>query len=118
MNVTIEINGLYVRANHGVMAQERVVGNDFEVDLQLVYPSDEAVGSDRLDATLNYADVVDEVKRVMAEPSALLEHVAGRIRRALMSRFPRIESGMVRVAKLSPPIAGAKLRSVAVALSW
>lgn len=118
MNVTIEINGLYVRANHGVMAQERVVGNDFEVDLRLVYPSAEAVESDRLDATLNYAEVVDEVKRVMAEPSELLEHVVGRLRRALMARFPRIESGMIRVAKLSPPIAGAKLHSVAVKLSW
>lgn len=118
MNVTIEVNGLYVRANHGVMAQERVVGNDFEVDLRLVYPSEEAVESDRLDATLNYAEVVDEVKRVMAEPSELLEHVVGRLRRALMSRFPRIESGIIRVAKLSPPIAGAKLHSVAVKLSW
>ena len=97
---------------------ERVVGNDFEVDLRLVYPSDAAVESDRLDATLNYADVVDEVKRVMGEPSALLEHVAGRIRRGLMTRFPRIESGMIRVAKLNPPIAGTKLRSVAVTLNW
>ena len=41
----------------------------------------------------------------MAEPSALLEHVAGRIRQALVEAYPAIESGRISVAKLAPPLA-------------
>lgn len=116
--IVIEIDRLALRACHGVMEQERLVGNDFEVSLRVVYPAAAAVESDCLDATLNYAEAVDVVRGVMAEPSALLENVCGRIRRELVARFPAIESGMVRVVKLHPPIAGVKIAGVAVELSW
>lgn len=116
--IVIEINGLAIRAHHGVIEQERTVGNDFEVSLRLAYPASAAVESDHLESTLNYADVIGVVREVMAEPSALLEHVCGRLRKALMERFPLIEGGMVSVAKLTPPVAGVKLRSVAVELAW
>lgn len=116
--ITIEINGLTMRANHGVLPQERTVGNDFKIDLRLTYPAHRAVATDSLDATLNYAEVIQTVKRVMAQPSALLEHVCGRIRDELLRDFPLIEAGTVRVAKLSPPIGGVQLQSVAVELAW
>lgn len=115
--VTIRINRLRLYARHGVEAQERVVGNMFEVDLELDYPATAAVALDRLDGTLNYAEAVDTVKEVMAEPSALLEHVCGRLRDALMERWPAISRGTVTVAKLSPPIS-APLGSVSVTLRW
>ena len=38
MKATIVIDGLRIRARHGVLPQERVVGNEFEVSLSLVYP--------------------------------------------------------------------------------
>ena len=117
-SIVIEINGLAVRARHGVFPQERAVGNDFEVDLRIEYPAREAVDHDRLDATLNYAEAAAVVREVMSVPSQLLENVCGRLRVALMERFPAIIAGRVRVAKLNPPIAGAQLRSVAVELSW
>lgn len=116
--VTIEVNRLRCRANHGVLPQERVVGNEFEVSLRLVYPALKAVAEDDLSATLDYAAACAVVKEVMAEPSALLEHVCGRLRSALLARFPLIGAGMVRVAKLNPPIPSAQMESVAVELSW
>lgn len=116
--VRIEIDGLRVFARHGVLEQERTVGNEFEVSALLEVAASRAVATDLLESTVNYAEVCAVIKEVMATPSALLEHLCGRLRDALSERFPAIEGGMVRVAKLNPPIPNVKLNSVAVSLSW
>lgn len=115
MKTTIEITRLRLHAFHGVLEQERRVGNDFEVSVTVGYPV--VIGSDELSATLNYAELIDVVKKVMAEPSALLEHVAYRIGEAVTSRWPLIDGGMVRVAKLTPPVRS-EVAEVAVTLNW
>lgn len=117
MKGTVEINGLRVFARHGVLAQERQVGNLFEVTAHLVYPMERAMQHDDLDGTLNYAEAVEVIRDVMSTPSALLENVAMRIHAALTARFPLIEGGCIRVAKITPPIA-AELDSVAVKIEW
>ena len=60
--------------------------------------------TDRLEDTLSYADLVALVKREMAQPSALLEHVAGRIAKAVLLSYPQAEQVMVRITKLNPPM--------------
>ncbi|MDE5668281.1 MAG: dihydroneopterin aldolase [Duncaniella sp.] len=117
MKGTVEINGLRIFARHGVLPQERQVGNLFEVSAHLVYPMDRALEHDDLDGTLNYAEATEVITDVMSEPSALLEHVAMRIKNALTDRFPLIEGGSIRVAKITPPIA-AELDSVAIKIEW
>lgn len=117
ITTTIEINRLRLRANHGVMSQERKIGNTFEVTAHLRCQAEGAVSSDELSATLNYAEAIDTIKAVMAEPSQLLEHVAGRIRSALTDRFPIISGGRITVAKLTPPIP-VEVESVAVTIEW
>ncbi len=105
MKATITIDRLRLRAFHGVGSQERRVGNVFEITVSLVYPPAlKAVVSDNVDDTLNYADAVEIIRKVMSEPSDLLEHVAGRIRSALLSAYPAIESGRISVVKLAPPV--------------
>lgn len=117
MKGTVEINGLRMYARHGVLPIERAVGNMFELDIRLVYPMDRAMSEDRLDGTLNYAEAVEVVRDVMGVPSSLLEHVARRLYEALTENFPNIESGSIRVAKITPPIP-AELDSVAVKIEW
>ncbi len=117
MTTTIEINNLRMRARHGVLMQERSVGNDFSVTVHLRYPIDEAMINDDVTDTLNYAEAVEIIKDEMSEPSALLEHVAARIRQSLIAKFPKIEGGFVRVAKLNPPIT-AQMENVAVKIEW
>ena len=106
MIATIEVNGLRIRACHGVMVQERIMGNEFEISIKLRYPIENAMASDELDDTLNYVRVVEIVQREMAETSQLLEHVAGRIVKALEARFPEFISFSVRVSKRRPPVSG------------
>ncbi len=117
MKGTIEINGLRLFARHGVLAQERAVGNMFELTVHLCYPIGQAMEEDDLAGTLNYAEAVEVAREVMAEPSALLEHVVWRLKNALLERFPLIEGGMIRLTKLTPPIP-ADLDGVAVRIEW
>ena len=117
MKATIEVNNLCIRANHGVAPQENITGNTFEVTVHLRYPIDDAVINDNIESTLNYAEVVEQIKIEMKKPSQLLEHVAGRIRNALISRFPKILGGMIRIAKITPPIS-AQMQSVAITIKW
>lgn len=114
LTATISVNALRLYAHHGVLPQERLLGNAYEVSLSIQYPlSPQAYLHDSLDGTLDYARAVEVAQRCMAEPSNLLEHVAHRIARELLRQFPRIAGGTVSVAKLTPPIA-ATLGSVAV----
>ena len=93
-------------AYHGVLEQERRVGNTFVVDLTLTAPLEKAVQSDQLEDTINYVEVYELTKQEMNIPSQLLEHVAGRICRALRHHFPQIEQIEIRVSKLNPPFGG------------
>lgn len=117
MKGTVEINGLRLFARHGVYDHECVEGNTFELTIHLVYPMERAMKHDDLDGTLNYAEAVEVAREVMATPSALLEHVAWRLKEALTSRWPLIEAGSIRLVKLNPPIA-ADLDGVAVRIEW
>lgn len=114
---TVEIERLRLEAFHGVLPQERLVGNIFEVTLQLDYDMEMAAATDDVAHALNYADVCQTVKQVMSVPSALLENVAIRLRDALIKRFPVILGGFIKIAKLTPPL-GLQLSSCSVTLKF
>ena len=115
--MTVEIDGLRLYARHGVLEQERTVGNLFEVSLSLQCASDEAGRDDDLSTTINYAEVIDTVRRIMEEPVKLLECVAWRIRDAVSRRWPEVTGGCIKVSKLTPPC-GVSLHHVGVILTW
>ncbi len=117
MEITIELNRMQLQAHHGVMEQERKIGNLFEVTVHLTYPLSD-VPDDELDNTINYAELAEVVKREMATASNLLEHVAGRIKTAVTRRWSFITAGMVSVSKLTPPIPGSSMQSAAATLRW
>lgn len=110
----ILINRIRIRAFHGVMPQEKKVGQDFEVSLKL--DIGEFDGSDSIESTVNYAEVISVVKEQMKIASDLIEHVAFRIANAVIERFSRICSVEVTLAKLRPPVE-AELESVEVRVS-
>lgn len=104
MNSRIYIAGLRLYAFHGVMPQERLVGGEFEVTISVDYDISRAMVSDDVTDTLSYADLCDLVKSEMAVPSNLLEHVAGRIARAVIDRWPQVDSVSLSITKLNPPM--------------
>ena len=115
----ISLDGLRIYARHGVMEQERRVGNLFVVDVTLSYPPAMLAADDvALEHTLNYAELASTVSEVMSEPSQLIENVAGRIREAIVARWPEVNGGSVRVCKPFPPIGGYSLDGASVVLRW
>lgn len=91
------------RAFHGVMEQERRVGNDFEVTVEIFYPFEKALYTDNLQDTADYSLLYAIVEREMSVPSQLLEHVAGRIISAIKKEIPATTAGEISISKLHPP---------------
>lgn len=117
MESYIELEQMRFFAYHGVMPQEKVVGNNFEVNLRIKTNFEAAIHEDLLDNTISYADLYDVVKVEMMVPSDLIEHVAGRILQALISRWATIDAVELKVSKLNPPIPG-EIAKASVQLKW
>ncbi len=100
------IRQIRLHAFHGVLPQERIVGNDYLVDLQVVTDVQKAANTDRVEDTVNYADLYQIVVKEMGVPSALLEHVAGRIARKVCEDFPQIHEVSIDICKINPPVGG------------
>lgn len=118
MDCSIEVKRLAVYAHHGVMEQERVVGNHFEISFRLDYPFDRGEAGDDIAATVNYAEAIAIAREVCSRPVALLETVALALRRALTLRWPAISGGYVKVAKPTPPVAGSEVEEVSATVRW
>lgn len=104
MSSKIYLRNVRFHAFHGVLPQERIVGNDYLVNLVLDYDFSSAMQTDDLQETLNYAEVYQKVREEMAVPSKLLEHVAGRIAHRLFSDFPEIQKLQLSITKVNPPM--------------
>ena len=101
---TICLNEIRLYAFHGVLEQERRVGGEYSVSLRVHYNIYKAMETDNVADTLNYAQLLKIVKREMAVPSNLLEHVAGRIGKTVFHEFPQAEAIDLTVTKLNPPM--------------
>ena len=113
----ILLRDLRFHAFHGVLPQERLVGGNFVVDLRVGYPLAQAMTSDRVDDTLNYASLYALVEREMQQPSSLLEHVAGRIAQAIAKTFPEDLSIDLTLTKQNPPM-GADCKGAGVEMHF
>ena len=104
MNTELTLHRLRFHAYHGVLPQERIVGNDYEVTVTLHCDLTRAALSDDVADTINYAEAYQVVSEVMLNPCNLLERVAWLIADALLRRFPTLEAADVSVTKLNPPM--------------
>ena len=102
----IELEGMEFKAYHGCLEQEKVRGNLFTVDFRGELDLTAAAESDNLNDTLNYGEIYDLIAEEMSIPSELLENVAGRIVKAIETRYPELESFSVRVSKKRSPVEG------------
>lgn len=100
----IELQDVRFHAFHGVMPQEGRVGADFLVSVRVGIAFEKAMQSDDVEETLNYAELYQLVQREMVIPSKLLEHVAGRIVKAIVKAFPDVTSIDLKLTKLNPPM--------------
>ena len=100
----ILVPGIRAMGVHGVLPEEKVRAQPFEVNLELSVDLSAAGESDDLNDTVSYADVIDSVERVIThERFELLERLAQRI--AVVCRADeRVTEVVVEVRKLRPPV--------------
>ncbi len=97
----ISIQGLTAPARLGVDAAEREKPQPVEIDLEVELDASDAGRSDRLEDTVDYSNLVDEVVEIVSSANyRLLEALAQRIADAVLSR-PRVEAVTVSVTKLA-----------------
>ena len=100
----IHLKKLRFHAFIGVGAQERLTGNDFEVDLRLQTDVSVAMKTDDVTNTVSYAEAYDEVALVMSEPCNLVENAAFKMAERMMKRWPQITAVDVKLIKINPPM--------------
>ncbi|NQW23108.1 MAG: dihydroneopterin aldolase [SAR202 cluster bacterium] len=110
----IVLEGMRFYAFHGVNPEERVLGQEYLVDLTVEMDLGSAGISDRLEDTVSYAHIYRAVKEVMeGEPRNLLEAAAQAIADKILSEFA-VHSVGVRLKKPHPPIRGSVIEYAAV----
>ena len=102
----IKVNKIRVHAFHGCMPEETAIGTKFEVNVNIETNFSEAAKNDDLNKTVDYVTVREISEREMAIPSKLIEHVAYRIKQALLNEIPLIDSCTVEVVKFNAPMGG------------
>ncbi|MEM7297585.1 MAG: dihydroneopterin aldolase [Bacteroidota bacterium] len=102
----VSLEGMEFYARHGYYEEERVIGNKYSVDVTLDVDFSEAASDDKLEGTVNYEKVYELVQEVMSIDANLLEHLAGKMIKALRNSFPEVKRAHVKISKYNPPIKG------------
>ena len=103
-SVEVELRGLSVYTHHGVTEAEREVGQRLEIDVSFDVPDCDALLTDRLEDTVDYAEVTDIVVLAATERSyKTLERLCQVIGERLAERIGSA-SVNVRAAKPEPPL--------------
>ncbi len=103
---SVYIDSVRMHAYHGVLPQERIVGNDYLLSVEMLCDIAGAMATDDLARTVNYAEAYQLIKREMLVPSKLLEHVVGRIGESLFASFRSVSEVKLSLTKVNPPMGG------------
>ncbi len=103
--VTIEISGLSLYTHVGVTAAEREVGQRLLLDLRIDVGECDAVITDRIEDTIDYAQVCELANLVAHQRNyKTLERLCGAIAERLLERYDA-SAVWVKAAKPEPPLA-------------
>lgn len=100
--LSIHLYQLRFKAYHGLHDEEKIRGNDFEVDVVVYYRPLKTVQS--INETINYEEVFRLVEARMRIATPLLETVAMEMAHGILNKFLLSEEVKVSIKKLNPPI--------------
>ena len=102
----IKVENIRVFAYHGCLTEEKKIGSDYRVDLEVEADLQKSADTDRLSDTVDYVFLNRIIKEEMLKASHLLETVAKRIITRILAEDSRVQKVSVSVSKLNPPIGG------------
>ncbi|MBC7423516.1 MAG: dihydroneopterin aldolase [Ferruginibacter sp.] len=101
--LTIHLHNLIFHSFHGMFKEERILGNNFEVNVDVSFPAHEPIT--KLSQSIDYVALYAIIKEVMDEPTQLLETVVQELERRFHLFDEKIVSIAISIKKLNPPIA-------------
>ncbi len=103
--ITMKNLGFY--GYHGVLAEEKSLGQKFFIDIELYTDLKEAGMTDCLEKTVNYGEVYELVKNIVENRQYdLIEALGENIAKDILKDFILVEEVLVVVRKPEAPIAG------------
>lgn len=99
----IELKHLHFFAYHGLYAEEKKIGNEFEINLSVGYSPVSGVITD-ISETINYTKLYELLKSEMEKPRNLLETLVMEIAELIHASFPIIKKVEIEITKLHSPI--------------
>lgn len=109
---SITLEGLEFFAFHGYYDEEQKIGNKYGVDITIETSLEKAQVDDKLSETIDYEELYKIILEEMNKPSRLLEHIGGRIMKAVFDSFPLVTFLEISISKFNPPIGGICKRAV------
>ena len=92
---------------HGVLQEEKVLGQKFYIDAELYLDLKQAGQTDDLNHTVSYAMVYETIESIMTkEKFDLLEALSHKICGQILLSFEKIETVILKIKKPSAPVAG------------
>jgi dihydroneopterin aldolase len=98
----VGLEGVKFNAPIGFFVEERVLKNDFLVDLFVCFNSSEI--GDELINTINYVTLYQICEENFGQEHQLIETVAQKILNQIKNQFPDLEQIHIKIKKLNPPI--------------
>jgi dihydroneopterin aldolase len=109
--VTIRLEGLSVYAHHGLVAEERTLGQRFEFDVEVDLPHSAACRSDEAGDAVAYEAIAAVVVEVATNfRFSLMEALADAVCMELLAEFP-VSVVRLSVSKTAPSIPHALQRA-------
>ncbi len=101
----IQLHNLRFFAYHGLYEEEKILGNEFEVNISVKIKTPKE-GKISIHDTINYATVYELVKQIFNQREELLETICINISNAVKNKFPELKKLSIQIIKLHPPITG------------
>ena len=104
-------------AYHGYYTEEQVLGNEFTVDIRVVFDRGIDMETHELARTVNYEQLYRIAEVEMRQPRKLLETVVETMLHRIRKEFSFVGHIEVTITKHNPPFGGDQAKA-RVTLSW
>ncbi len=101
--IQIFLEQLQFYAYHGLYPEERILGNNYMVDIRVTYQANTKL-LHSIEQTIDYSIVYELITQRMKKPTDLLETIATEFCHQLMEKFESIQTIQFSIKKMKPPI--------------
>lgn len=103
MLITLHLHQLNFFAYHGVHPEEKLLGNEFELNISVSFFSTHST-INHIDETIDYSAIYTIVKAEMLQPRELLETFLSQLAEKIKETYPQITRLVMSLYKLQMPI--------------